>query len=304
MKEVSSKQLLHRESAISMNRKRTILTQQCLRVLLNCSKYLEEESRKEHLSFFMARMQASGYDHAFRLEVLKSALNANDEMKNMEDEGKQMHRERTWKRKERRKERDERKRNWYKTGNFESVLFIPATPDSELRNKLQEEMNKKDAKIKIIEKSGTKIVRLLQRNDPFKKKICSDANNCLVCSGGEPGGCRDSGVGYKIKCTGECSYAYTGQTGQNAYTRGNAHIDDYNKKKEDSALWKHCVNVHNSQNQIFEMSVVDKCRNDPTKRQILEAVRLQRAPENTSMNSRSEWNTARVPRIQIRTDIR
>ena len=302
MKDVSSKQLLHKESAISMNSKRTILTQQCLRVILNCSKHLEEQTKNDHLSFFMARMQASGYDHAFRLEVLKSAKNAHDEMKRMETEGKPIHRERTWKRKERRKEREQRRKNWYRTGKFESVLFIPATPNSELRNKMQKELNEKNAKIKVIERSGTKIVRLLQRNDPFKKKTCSDSAQCLVCSGEEAGGCRESGVGYKIKCKGGCNYDYNGQTSQNAYSRGGQHIDDYKNRKDDSPLWKHCVNVHNGELQTFEMSVVDRCRNDPTKRQILEAVRLQRASNETTMNSRSEWNTARVPRIQIRTD--
>ena len=130
MKDVSSKVLLHRESAISINSKRTILTQQCLRVMLNCSKDLEEERRKEHLSFFMARMQSSGYDHGFRLEILKSALKAYETMKNNESEGRMMYRERTWNRKERKKQKEERKKNWYSTGDVESVLFIPATPDS------------------------------------------------------------------------------------------------------------------------------------------------------------------------------
>ena len=52
------------------------------------------------------------------------------------------------------------------------------------------------------------------------------------------------------------------------------------------------------------MCVLDRVRGDATKRQILEAVRLQNAPAETSMNSRGEWNTARVPRIQINTDVR
>ena len=51
--------------------------------------------------------------------------------------------------------------------------------------------------------------------------------------------------------------------------------------------------------QEFEMNIKDRARNDSTKRQIIETVRLQNAPEATSMNSRGEWKTARVPRIQI-----
>ena len=304
IKDVSSKLVLHRDSAISIHSKRTILTQQCLRVLLNCSESLEETRRNEHLSFYMARLQSSGYDHAFRLDILKSALNAYEKKKEAEKEGEKMHRERTWNRKERKKQKEQRKRNWFKNGENDSVLFIPATPDSELKNKIQEEIRRQNGRIKVIEKSGTKIVRLLQRNDPFKKKECTDALNCLVCSGQKPGGCRDNSVVYSIQCTGGCGHEYIGQTGSNAYTRGKQHFEGLQKKSEENALWKHCFKDHDGNIQKFEMCVLDRVRGDATKRQILEAVRLQNAPAETSMNSRGEWNTARVPRIQINTDVR
>ena len=37
--------------------------------------------------------------------------------------------------------------------------------------------------MKIVERAGTKIVRMLQRNDPFKTKRCPRPGRCLVCSG-------------------------------------------------------------------------------------------------------------------------
>ena len=61
--------------------------------------------------------------------------------------------------------------------------------------------------------------------------------------------------------------------------------------------------VHDGQDQAFQMTVVAKCRGDATKRQILEAVRIKRMSENRTMNSRGEWNTAKVPRIQIVSDV-
>ena len=137
IKDVSSKSVLHRESALSINSKRTILTQQCLQVLLNCSEHLDEERRNEHLSFFMARMQSSGYDHRFRLEVLKSALNAFEQKKDEDKSGrKKMYRERTWNRDERRKQKLQRKKNWFGSSQVESVLFIPATPNSTLKRRM------------------------------------------------------------------------------------------------------------------------------------------------------------------------
>ena len=121
----------------------------------------------------MVRTQSSGYDHRFRLEVLKSALNAFEQKKDEDKSGrKKMYRERTWNRKERRKEKLKRKKNWFGSSQVESVLFIPATPNSTLKRRMQDELKAKDMKIKVIEKSRTKIVRLLQRNDPFKKKEC------------------------------------------------------------------------------------------------------------------------------------
>ena len=304
IKDVSSKMVIHRNSAMPINNKRMILTQQCLRILLNCHADIGSEKIAEHLTFFMLRMQASGYDQQFRFEILKSAMNAHNKMKEKEKEGEKVHKKRDWRRTGRRKEREERKKNWYKKGNYDSVMFLPATPDSELRNKIQEVINKTDIKIKVIERSGTKIIKHLQKNDPFKEKSCANEKNCFVCRGPNPGGCRETGVTYKINCSDGCKYEYTGQTGQNAYTRGNKHKEEFGAMKEESALWKHCVNVHNSEPQPFEMHVIDKCRNDPTKRQILESVRISKIPAEYIMNSRNEWNSTKLPRVNITNDVR
>jgi len=47
------------------------------------------------------------------------------------------------------------------------------------------------------------------------------------------------------------------------------------------------------------MHVLDRVRNDATKRQILEATRIAKIPGARRMNSRGEWNLNRVPRISI-----
>ena len=311
MKEVSSKSVISREAALAMSIKRTILTQECLRVILNCHELVGWERVTEHLDFFMARMQAGAYDKEFRFQVLKSAIDAFEAKKEEgASGGTPLYRPRGWRRCERRREREKKKKDWFKKGNKESVMFIPATPNSELRKKLQEEVDQKGFKIKVVEKSGTRLVRLLQRNDPFKKKSCRDAQRCMVCKGenGEEGGdCRESGVTYKIKCLGEkegnreehCGESYRGETDRNGYTRGCEHEADLNNGRESSALWKHCVERHGSVRQRFEMVMVDRARNDATKRQILEAVRIQRAGTEQVLNGRGEWNSNRVPRVNI-----
>ena len=121
VKEVSSKMVLHREAAMSISNKRIILTQECLRIILNCNTHIGWKKIAEHLTFFMSRMQASGYDHQFRLEILKSAINAHDKITREECEWKKIYKRREWRRNERRQEREKRKKNWYSKGGYKSV---------------------------------------------------------------------------------------------------------------------------------------------------------------------------------------
>ena len=133
-------------------------------------------------------MEAAGYDQAFRFQVLKSALNAYEKKIEAENAGTEpLYRKREWNRCERRKQKEEKGRDWYKKGGKESVLFIAATPESELKELLQKEINKSTFKVRVVEKSGTKVVRMLQKNDPFKSKECRDKERCMVCSGNHPG---------------------------------------------------------------------------------------------------------------------
>ena len=277
-----------------------------------------EQRQAEHLTYFMKRMQAAGYDKSFRAQVLRSALAAKDKMKADERNGKRpMYRARGWKRNERRKEKQKKAKNWYKTGGNESVLFVTATPGSELKELLQKEIAKSKFKIKVVEKAGKKLVRHLQKNNPFAKRGCGETD-CLVCTGDAGGSCRETGVTYTIDCIGipdeqdtrtndrrqqreqpTCTGVYNGETGRNAYTRGIKHQDDYNKEIEGSAMWKHCLTHHEGQRQRFEMKVQDRVRNDATKRQILEAVRIERTEQGRRMNSRGEWGANRVPRIEV-----
>ena len=39
---------------------------------------------------------------------------------------------------ERRKIKEENKKNWYKRGGYQSVIFVPCTPNSELIRKMKE----------------------------------------------------------------------------------------------------------------------------------------------------------------------
>ena len=125
---------------------------------------------------------------------------------------------------------------------------------------------------------------------------------------GSSGACRENGVTYQMNCLSdagtenECKFVYVGETGRNRYTRGLKHQEDYRNKRDSSVLWKHCTQEHNSVQQDFQMKITDRVRNDPTRRQILEATRIMKVPNNKRMNSRGEWNSNRIPRISIERD--
>ena len=75
-KSVSLKSVINAGSALSWSTKRTALTQEVLRVLLNCSKYVPWESVTEKVQEMVSRMQYSGYSKKFQYEVVDSALKA------------------------------------------------------------------------------------------------------------------------------------------------------------------------------------------------------------------------------------
>ncbi len=178
IKEIANKHVIHEKAAMSYRDKRRILTQMLLRVMLNNSTYLTRERKKEKVEFFLRRMQASGYTQKFRYEVLKSAINAHEKLK--DNEGRTIYRSKDNNTPQRRAKQRRAKKEWYKKGGHESVLFVQATPRSELIQLIAEEISLHNVNIKVVERAGTKVKRILQQNDPFEKKKC-DEGKCFVC---------------------------------------------------------------------------------------------------------------------------
>ena len=73
---MASKYTVHERSAIAKKTKQQILTQDVLRILLNCSSELPWDAKAKHLQNFCTRMQFSGYGQKFRYEVIDSAVKA------------------------------------------------------------------------------------------------------------------------------------------------------------------------------------------------------------------------------------
>ncbi|PFX12116.1 hypothetical protein AWC38_SpisGene23975 [Stylophora pistillata] len=299
-KSMASKTVIHARSAVSWSTKRTVLTQEVLRVLLNCSRLLPWERVVENVNEMVLRMQYSGYSKKFRYEVVDSALKAFRARQRAERKGERpLHRPKEWRKVEREKEKSERKSNWYKRGGNESVIFVPATPNSRLRKEYQTEIKQQGFNIKVVEKAGIAIKRLLQKSDPFKPRQCG-REDCPVCSTGGKGPCDRESVTYEIKCI-QCNSVYVGETARSAYTRGKEHTKSLNNKEERSALWKHCKEKHNREVKQFRMDVTGVYHNDAMLRQITEGVRINNVNEDSLMNSKNEWNFFQIPRAVIDT---
>ena len=174
---------------------------------------------------------------------------------------------------------------------------MPATPNSNLKKEMQTHILNSNIRIKVVEESGTKMIRMLQKNDPFKDTDCK-RNDWFVCTTSKSGNCKSSGITYKIECEGGCPFIYHGQTSSNAYTRGLKHLEDYEKRR-DKCMCKHCENEHNGERRNFKMTITGQCRNDSTKRQIKERIFIQKSDPSVTMNERSEWNGTRIPPIII-----
>ena len=49
----------------------------------------------------------------------------------------------------------------------------------------------------------------------------------------------------------------------------------------------------------FDMEVIDYVRNDPTLRQVTEAIRINETPMEKRINDATEWNVGRLPKIAV-----
>ena len=200
------------------------------------------------------RMQYSGYNKKLRYEVVDSAVKAYRARQEAELKGERpMHRLKGWKKDEREVEKSGERYDWYKRSGDEAVIFVPATPGSQLQKKYQGEIRNQGYKIKVVEKTGTTLKKVRQKSNPFKQQRCG-RENCLVCKQAGRGPCNAHGVTYEIECQ-ECESKYVGETARNAYTRGTEHAGGLENRDEKSALWRHCVEKHGKERQKFKMSV-------------------------------------------------
>eukprot|EP00794_Sanderia_malayensis_P004077 gene4077-4631_t len=168
MKPMASKQVLNKDSALSQESKTNILVADLVKVMRNVSPLCSNIERTKHIQRFVNWLQFSGYPQKDGISIYKRA-NQNC-MKIVENDNNgicPMYRGKFWNRLERVEERCRKRNTWFEKGDYETLLFVDATPGSQLAKECRKIMKAAELKIKVIERSGKPLRKYLTRSDPF-----------------------------------------------------------------------------------------------------------------------------------------
>ena len=127
MKDVSTRAVININSSHSLQMKKNVMVNEISRILRNCNEFYPWKEVTKHISYFMQRLQFSGYDKKLRYEIIRAAL--------------KKHRSKKLERKESTNESIEmkNKRKWFLEGDNkpDAVMYVPATRNGELKKEIQ-----------------------------------------------------------------------------------------------------------------------------------------------------------------------
>ena len=220
--------------------------------------------------------------------------------------------ERCWryKRQEREDEKLLKKENWFRVSSGqqkpESVIFVTATPGSELARNIKQRLKTAQIPVRVAENSGPKLSQILVKTNPYQADLCGRAK-CFPCESRQPsdkGGsnCRREGVVYSIECL-KCpgGKVYIGETSSTAFVRGKEHQYQYklhkeNKKGgENSAMGRHIELLHEGEHHDeFSMKVIGQYLARPHQRQVAESITIDNLDNDLLINTRKERSLDQV----------
>ena len=293
MKDVSSRLVMSESSSHGSSMRRSVMVNELYRVMRNCSVFLDWDSEvASHLSYYMRRLQWSGYSEKVRYELLVQALRKYDSRRERYRETGTMY--------GRDEEVQKKSLDWYKyDGKYESVLFVEATPGSGLKEKVQRLVNKHKLKILVVERAGATTRAVLQKSDPFEHLSCG-RDSCVPCSKGSVGDCRSRGAVYEMFCREEdCGRKYRGTTGRSDHERLGEQVKDWDRGVEESPLLKHSLLFHGGQRFDFGVKILKRCYGRPSRRLITEAVLINELTERETMNSKREWSFVELDKVSV-----
>ena len=306
-KPMASKLTIQRNSALPQQQKITIMTQEVLRILRNTHPMTGDVWKKD-ISDFAQRMKNSGWDESSRIRVIKQGIVGWMRILSREHFlGEPRFRHFDYNREARDKKKMDKKNNWFKNSendDTEAVLMIDATPNSELKTIIDNEIKSTKLKIRVIERPGPKHQFTMLATNSNSRPKCE--KSCLVCETKNGGNCRTKGVVYELLCE-ACKAGYDGQTGRNALSRGREHVAKSNtndiNEKEKSVIYRHERDSHDGQKMKWNMKVVRSFNKKPLDRKICESLRIDARPIEHSLNSKHEYAQSGIIRVSFESEI-
>ena len=220
-----------------------------------------------------------------------------------------MHRPREWNAAERRKKKLLSRAAWYRPNDV--VLFVPATPGSELTSLLtpvvKEEGRRLGLEVKLVETGGVNLKRRLTGRDLRAGDPCGQPD-CLPCFSDERGGgChRRANCVYKGSCkicaNSNLEASYYGESAFSVYYRSDLHSKSILRKEGENAFAKH-LNIFHPELEgdadspkVFNIKVLQTFKK-PLERKVTEAVLINNSKAEIKMNSKAEFLQPAVPRV-------
>ena len=314
-KPMASDKVVLRSSAMSYRQKITTLTQEVFRRLHNTSDKIHENVKIVILNQFMETLVKSGYNEAERLTILRGGINTFEKLKKKEADGERPFYRSVEFKKNQNVNNVKRKKSssWFKRDKqkYATVMFVEATEGDKLLKMLKETEDKfridDNIRIKLVSKTGPKLVQMFHKKDPFKMD-CGESD-CVPCTQSikfqeDPPNCRKNNVAYMAQCR-NCESKgsrriYYGETSRNLYLRSKEHYSDVSSKKEKSWIFKHIKKEHNSEldKVEFKWKVIGAFKK-PLTRQITEAVKIRNNDGLQNLNTKHEFNAQRINKIVI-----
>ena len=219
--------------------------------------------------------------------------------------------------------------SWYKP--FDTVLFCPPTPGSqlakELRTLAKEIGEKKPMNIHVVERAGISLkIKLPGLKE--QEECRNQKEHCMIHKHGGKGNCRVSGVVYRGECIackergpisivtkeGDVSRIrkedrkpgttsiYIGESGRSAFIRGKEHLHALMapEKHTSNGFCKHVLENHKGDRQRvdFKVDIVGSYKR-PLQRQISEGIEIYRAKPDILMNSKYDHYQPAVGRMVV-----
>ena len=292
MKPVSNRSLINEKSAQSNGAKFNILAADLYRIMRNISPMNPQSERNKHIQYFLDRMQFSGYDSEMRYRVYTKAQHMYENRLKQHQEGTvPFYRNKTWNRMQREANKQTKKQSWFEKGGYEQVLFVDATPKSQLAKICTSIFKQTGLPIKVVERAGVSMKDILVKSNPFGKIPCD--SSCSTCKISNGINCKKRDTVYRIEC-GRCGSAYIGETSRSIGERFDEHLYKYDSKSSTSVFYEHVKENHNGEDQTLNIKILSAHSGDAILRQASEAVHVHES--KPKLNRKEEFGNSNVPR--------